>query len=95
MTTLLLERAIPFIADPLPLEEENEEMEEFVYHNPVLAREVVALLGPKPSSIIVDATCGGGGHAEALLDSGANVVALDQDPDPEGDRLPVGAAPAR
>jgi len=56
-------------------------MEDFVYHQPVLAREVVILLAPKSGSLIVDATCGGGGHTEALLEAGANVVALDQDPD--------------
>jgi 16S rRNA (cytosine1402-N4)-methyltransferase len=47
----------------------------------VLETEVVELLQPKPGSLIVDATCGGGGHTEAFLDSGANVLALDQDPD--------------
>ena len=30
---------------------------------------------------MVDGTCGGGGHTEALLKSGADVLALDQDPD--------------
>jgi 16S rRNA (cytosine1402-N4)-methyltransferase len=30
---------------------------------------------------VVDGTCGGGGHTEALLKSGADVLALDQDPD--------------
>src|SRR6266487_1824964 len=81
MITLLLERPIPLAADPLPIEDEAEEMEDFVYHQPVLAREVVTLLAPKSGSLIVDATCGGGGHTEALLESGADVLALDQDPD--------------
>jgi 16S rRNA (cytosine1402-N4)-methyltransferase len=81
MTTLLLERPIPFAASPQDVEEEAEEMEGFVYHHPVLVREVVALLAAKPGSLIVDATCGGGGHTEALLEAGAKVVALDQDPD--------------
>jgi 16S rRNA (cytosine1402-N4)-methyltransferase len=81
MTTLLLEQPIPCPADPLSVEEEPQEMEDFVYHHPVLAGEVVALLAPKPGSLIVDATCGGGGHTEVLLEAGANVVALDQDPD--------------
>jgi len=31
--------------------------------------------------LIVDGTCGGGGHTETLLESGADVLALDQDPD--------------
>jgi 16S rRNA (cytosine1402-N4)-methyltransferase len=56
-------------------------MEDFIYHRPVLEKEVVELLEPKPGSFIVDGTCGGGGHTEALLESGANVLALDQDPD--------------
>ncbi|PYJ24086.1 MAG: 16S rRNA (cytosine(1402)-N(4))-methyltransferase [Verrucomicrobia bacterium] len=56
-------------------------MDDFVYHRPVLEREVVELLEPKPGCLIVDATCGGGGHTEALLKSGADVLALDQDPD--------------
>src|SRR6266699_1477912 len=56
-------------------------MEDFVYHRPVLQREVLRLLNAKAGSLIVDGTCGGGGHTKALLESGADVVALDQDPD--------------
>jgi 16S rRNA (cytosine1402-N4)-methyltransferase len=82
MNSLLLERFVRFAADPLIAEEEEaQEMEDFIYHRPVLAREVVELLEPKPGSLVVDATCGGGGHTEALLESGADVLALDQDPD--------------
>jgi 16S rRNA (cytosine1402-N4)-methyltransferase len=82
MNSLLLERSVRFAADPLIAEEEEaQEMEDFIYHRPVLAREVVELLEPKPGSLVVDATCGGGGHTEALLESGADVLALDQDPD--------------
>jgi S-adenosyl-methyltransferase MraW len=47
----------------------------------VLESEVLELLEPKPGSLIVDATCGGGGHTEAFLESRANVLALDRDPD--------------
>src|SRR5204862_1640032 len=36
---------------------------------------------PQPGFLILDATCGGGGHTEALLKAGADVLALDQDPD--------------
>jgi len=81
MNTLLFERSVWFTTDPLIVEEEAHEMEDFVYHRPVLEREVVALLEPKPGLLIVDGTCGGGGHTEALLGSGADVLALDQDPD--------------
>src|SRR5438093_9314148 len=81
MNTLLFERPIWFATDPLMAKEEAHEMEDFIYHRPVLEREVVELLEPKPGSLIVDATCGGGGHTEALLGSDADVLALDQDPD--------------
>ena len=81
MNTLLFERPVWFAAGPLIVEEEAYEMEDFIYHRPVLEKEVVELLEPKTSSFIVDGTCGGGGHTEALLESGANVLALDQDPD--------------
>src|SRR5438128_11180670 len=81
MNTLLFERPIWFATDPLMAKEEAHEMEDFIYHRPVLEREVVKLLEPKPGSLIVDATCGGGGHTEALLRTGADVLALDQDPD--------------
>ena len=81
MNTLLFERPVWFAAGPLIVEEEAYEMEDFIYHRPVLAKGVVELLEPKPGSLVVDATCGGGGHTEALLESGADVLALDQDPD--------------
>ena len=81
MNTLLSERPVWFATGPLIVEEEAHEMEDFVYHRPVLAEEVVKLLAPKPGSLVVDGTCGGGGHTEALLRSGADVLALDQDPD--------------
>ena len=53
------------------------------YHNPVLVREVLALLAPPGASMaphILDGTLGGGGHSEALLEAGAVVEGLDQDP---------------
>src|SRR5439155_18249902 len=52
-----------------------------VYHRPVLEREVVELLAIGAGSIVLDGTCGGGGNTEALLTAGADVLALDQDPD--------------
>jgi len=62
-------------------EAEAQPIEDFVYHRPVLLREVLGLLKPKPGLLIIDGTCGGGGHTEALLQSGADVLGLDQDPD--------------
>jgi 16S rRNA (cytosine1402-N4)-methyltransferase len=81
MNALLFERPVWFATGPLVLEEEAQEMEDFTYHRPVLAREVVELLAPKPGSLVLDATCGGGGHTETILAAGADVLALDQDPE--------------
>jgi len=50
------------------------------YHDPVLLNEALALLAPSEGKLMVDCTLGGGGHSEALLRHGANVMALDQDP---------------
>ncbi|GAB4337625.1 MAG: 16S rRNA (cytosine(1402)-N(4))-methyltransferase RsmH [Candidatus Abyssubacteria bacterium] len=36
-------------------------------HKPVLAEEAVELLACRPGSVVVDATVGGGGHAERIL----------------------------
>jgi 16S rRNA (cytosine1402-N4)-methyltransferase len=71
------------MADPSAAEDEvgPQPIEDFVYHRPVLLREVLELLKPKPGLLIMDGTCGGGGHTEALLESGSDVLALDQDPD--------------
>ena len=79
--TFWFERPMWAAADPFTAEEEAPEVEEFIYHRPVLESEVLELLAPKAGSLIVDATCGGGGHTEAFLENGANVLALDQDPD--------------
>ena len=81
ISTLWFERPASLAVDPLAVEEEAHEMEDLIYHRPVLEREVVELLQPRPGSLIVDGTCGGGGHTQALLESGADVLALDQDPD--------------
>ena len=81
MRTVWLERPAGAAAEAGIAEEEAHAMEDFVYHRPVLQREVLRLLNPKPGSLIVDGTCGGGGHTEALLETGADVLALDQDPD--------------
>ena len=81
MNALLFERPVWFATGPLVLEEEAQEMEDVSYHRPVLAAEVVELLAPRPGSLVIDATCGGGGHSEAILGTGADVLALDQDPE--------------
>ncbi|MEP6809204.1 MAG: 16S rRNA (cytosine(1402)-N(4))-methyltransferase RsmH [Chthoniobacterales bacterium] len=81
MNALLFERPVWFATGPLVIEEEAHEMEDFTYHRPVLAAEVVELLAPRPGALVVDGTCGGGGHAEAILQTGADILGLDQDPD--------------
>jgi 16S rRNA (cytosine1402-N4)-methyltransferase len=81
MNTLLFNRPVWFATGPLVIEEEAQEMEDFSYHRPVLMQEAVELLAPRPGSLVVDATVGGGGHTEAILKTGADVLALDQDPD--------------
>ncbi len=52
-------------------------------HRPVLVDMVVELFAPVPPGVVVDATLGGGGHAEALLDAHPHlsILGLDQDPD--------------
>src|SRR5436853_682366 len=81
MNALLFERPVWFATGPLILEEEPQEMEDFTYHRPVLAAEAIELLTPHPGSLVVDGTVGGGGHTEAILKIGADILALDQDPD--------------
>ena len=80
INALLFERPVWFATGPLEVEE-AQEMEDFTYHRPVLMREAVELLAPRPGALVVDATCGGGGHSAEILRAGADVLALDQDPD--------------
>ncbi|MFL6531588.1 MAG: 16S rRNA (cytosine(1402)-N(4))-methyltransferase RsmH [Chthoniobacterales bacterium] len=81
MNALLFERPIWFATGPLEIEEEAPVMEDNTYHEPVLGHEVVELLAPRPGALVVDGTCGGGGHTELILQTGADVLGLDQDPD--------------
>lgn len=51
-------------------------------HVPVLLKEVLEMLNPKPREIVLDATVGGGGHARALLTrvgEAGTVIGMDQD----------------
>lgn len=52
-------------------------------HVPVMADLVVALLAPVPPGVLVDATVGGGGHAEALLRARPDVSLVGTDRDEE------------
>ena len=81
MNALLFEPPVWFATAPLMFEEEAQDRDEFNYHRPVLVREAIELLAPRPGALVLDATCGGGGHSEEVLKTGADVLALDQDPD--------------
>lgn len=50
-------------------------------HEAVMVHEVVDVFEPVPSGVLVDATVGAGGHAEALLDAREDleVIGLDRD----------------
>jgi 16S rRNA (cytosine1402-N4)-methyltransferase len=49
-------------------------------HVPVLLAEVLEALDVRPGALVVDGTFGAGGYTRAILDRGADVVALDRDP---------------
>lgn len=49
-------------------------------HAPVLLAEVIEALAPKAGDVVIDATFGAGGYTRAILERGAEVVALDRDP---------------
>ena len=51
-------------------------------HVPVMVGEIVGLFSEVPSGLIVDATLGGGGHSEALLESRPDITVLGLDRDP-------------
>lgn len=51
------------------------------YHTPVLLKEVLELLGVKKGGRYIDATVGGGGHAEAILKAGGGILGIDCDPE--------------
>ena len=53
-----------------------------VYHEPVMADEVMDLLDPHGEALFLDGTLGGGGHTRRILEAcpGCRVVAVDRDP---------------
>ena len=54
------------------------------YHRPALVNELLEYLAVEPGMVVVDATIGGGGHAEAVLEKmagRAKLVGIDRDAD--------------
>jgi 16S rRNA (cytosine1402-N4)-methyltransferase len=49
-------------------------------HHSVMPLEVLEWLEPAPGKLFVDGTLGGAGHARLLLEAGAQVIGVDQDP---------------
>jgi len=62
---------------------ERLQMAQDTYHVPVFEGEIVDLLADQPVGVVVDATLGGGGHADALLRSAPQlrILGIDRDPD--------------
>lgn len=52
------------------------------FHEPVMVKEVLEILSPRPGEICVDMTLGGGGHAEAILQElgeSGRLIGIDRD----------------
>ena len=60
--------------------EDDEGNAPVFHHVTVLREEAVAALQPAEGRVLVDATLGGGGHTELMLERGATVWGIDQDP---------------
>ncbi len=60
-----------------------------MYHNPVLLQKSIDGLAIHPGGVYVDATFGGGGHSQAILQKlgpEGSLVAFDQDPEAEANK---------
>jgi 16S rRNA (cytosine1402-N4)-methyltransferase len=67
---------------PLGIRSTTVEGEMEAGHIPVLAEEVMSMLAPAPGSLQIDATVGGGGHTERILeatDPDGRLLGLDAD----------------
>ena len=56
-------------------------MAKILRHTPVLLQTAIKYLNVKPNRLYIDATVGGGGHAEAILQKGGRVLGIDCDPE--------------
>jgi 16S rRNA (cytosine1402-N4)-methyltransferase len=57
-------------------------MEKSYSHNPVLSSEIIGFLNPAPGQIVIDATIGGAGHSEEILQRitpGGMLIGIDRD----------------
>lgn len=52
-----------------------------MYHVSILKDEVIKALNVESGKLYLDATLGGGGHSQAIIDAGGSVVAIDRDDD--------------
>lgn len=51
------------------------------FHKSVLLKEVLDALNIKNNQLYVDATLGGGGHTQGIIDRGGRVIGIDVDPE--------------
>lgn len=51
------------------------------YHKPALLHEVLEYLRPYAGGLYIDATLGGGGHTQTILEKGGKVLGIDRDED--------------
>lgn len=74
--------AVPGLGHPLFAEGAARSGEAGGFHHvPVLFEETLHYLAPATGKTILDATLGGAGHSEALLQRGARVIGIDRDPE--------------
>jgi 16S rRNA (cytosine1402-N4)-methyltransferase len=69
--------------DPLGIRFVLDGGEMYEGHVPVLVEEVIEMLAPAPGSLHIDATLGGGGHTERILEAAnpdGRLLGLDADP---------------
>lgn len=76
----------PAADDPAPSTSTSAFVHPSFVHHPVMVDQIVDLFASVPAGWMVDATVGGGGHADAILDAHTQlkVLGLDQDPDALG-----------